>query len=153
MVKYKKAVVKASCGLCFSTPLKSFLADETPRGINATWTRKNIFFRLSKVWILERALKCAKVWFFCFSTDCLSTRVLKQQAYMFISTIMFVPVKAENWQCWDDSLQLISFWNWVLMEPFQTMLRQNLLLPRLSYWKPFLCPFAESSGLFVRQHI
>lgn len=57
---------------------------------------------------------------------------------MFISMMVFVLARAESWQRSSNSLQLISFRNWVLMEPFQMMPRQNLLLPGLSYWKPFL---------------
>lgn len=109
--------------------------------------KRSVVFNLSKVWVSE--------WGGFDMQKRLHTRLhesLKARLYMFISTIMFVPVQAANWQCCDDSLQLISFWNWVLMELFQMMPRQNLLLPSLSYSQPFLRPFAKSSGLFVCQY-
>ena len=137
MVQYKKAVVKASCSLCFSTPVKSFLTDETPRGINATWTWKNIFFRLTKVRIFERVRlwnaetslreKCV---FFCFSTDLPEHKSLKATGIYVHFHYHVCP--SESRELAVLGLQLISFWNWVLMESFQTMLRQNFLLKAIS---------------------
>jgi len=44
-----------------------------------------------------------------FSLSPQIARVLKRQAYLVAPSVVFVPVKADNWQRRDDSLQLISF--------------------------------------------